>query len=157
MSAAQCKLFLAACVVFAAGASLPLLLRSAATSLGLLEVLVDAPRIEALEHRRQVWRGITEAKGKVLDDLLAGQLTLRQAAGKFARLNDLLEDGNDDLLGPSRVFSGEEALCRNVLAWAEGEAWRRTELAPDLARLKEEYRKEFGHPPGYYPAVPPAP
>jgi hypothetical protein len=141
------KPFPAACLVFAAGASLPLLLWPAASDLNLLDFMWEGPRGEALERRMTSCRLVTEAKQKILEEVIAGRLTLRQAAQRFVPLNAQFDDGNDDLVGTYRRFTEEEPLCRSVLAWAEVEAWHRPELAPVLARLREEFREKFGHPP----------
>jgi hypothetical protein len=80
-------------------------------------------RLEALDRRLAVSSRVGEAKGRVVNELIAGRLTLRQAADRFRELNAwLAPDGNEDLLGLFPVVTGEEAVWRNVLLWARAVA-----------------------------------
>jgi hypothetical protein len=72
---------------------------------------------------------------------------LRQAAQRFRELSALVNDGNDDLIGPYLQVSGEEPLWRSVLVWVRAELYQRGDPGAGavLARLQAEYRVCFGH------------
>jgi hypothetical protein len=144
---------LAACLLLAAGACL-----SRWTHEDLAALAFQGQMEEALGQRLAACRAVLAAKTEVLNELIAGRLTLRQAAERFHELYALVEDGNDEVVGRYRVVQGEEALCRNVLTWAESVLYQRGDKstkAKVLARLKEEYRERFGHDPE--PWLPPPP
>jgi hypothetical protein len=139
--------------------SVYLLLSLARWPAGDLEVLtLQALREEALEQRLETWRSLTAGKTRTAAELIAGRVTLRQAAERFRELNALLDDGNDEVVGPYRMGSGEEALWQNVLVWVRAELYKRADKATEakvLARLKEEYREQFGHDPAPWSPIPP--
>jgi hypothetical protein len=150
--------FLTTCLLFAAGACLPLGL--ARWSAGDLMTLALQGQLDgALEQRLAACQRLTDGKARAAAELIAGRITLRQAAERFRELNALVDDGNDDVVGPYRVVSREEALWRNVLVWVRAELRQRRDQAAAevLARLGVEYRERFGHDPGPWPVPPPAP
>jgi hypothetical protein len=117
---------------------------------GDLETLVwEDRRAEAMDRQLVVSRRIIEGKLRVVAELIAGRLTLLGATGRFRELNALVEDDDRGVIAPYRVVTGEEALCRTVLTWVEAELWHEPDqaAAPILARLKAEYRQQFGHDP----------
>jgi hypothetical protein len=88
----------------------------------------------------------------VVTEVIAGRLTLCQAAGLFGELNALVtSDGSEDI-GPFRVASGEESLCRNILFWVHVELRDKSERAA-FARLTGEYPEQFGHAPEFPPGL----
>ena len=99
-------------------------------------------RAEALERRRESMRRYHAAQDRVLADLLAGGLTLRQAARQFAELEALLDDGGDGEVMAHQWPTGEQALCDVVitraLARLDGDPER---AAAVLARLEAEYQR----------------
>ncbi len=118
----------------------------------------EANRGEAMTRRLATTRRVSEGKHHVVAELIAGRITLREAAERFRELNALADDGNDDLIAPFRVVSGEEeALCRNVYFWTEAKLRHRREpgAAEILARLKTEYRQYFDHDPEQFPEASP--
>jgi hypothetical protein len=88
--------------------------------------LPEAPDEEAREaglaRRLRVARQRIDAKLAVVRRLLAGELTLREAAARFRDINAEPADcpAQDSHLWPSA--SPEERLCRQVIAWAQAEA-----------------------------------
>jgi hypothetical protein len=112
----------------------------------LADTLWEDPRREAMDRRMAVTCRVDETKAWVVNELLDGRLTLRQAGDWFREMNAwLAADGNEDLIGPSPVVTGEEAAWRNVLVWARAELYRRRDPGAALAPLRAEYRQRFGH------------
>jgi hypothetical protein len=148
MTARRTLLVLTAAALAAASACLALALARRAA--GDLETLVwEDRRAGAMDRRRAVSRRIIEGKTWVVAELIAGRLTLPEAAGRFRELHALVEDDDQGVLAPYRVVTGEEALCRTVLTWVEAELWYEPDqaAAPIRARLQAEYRQQFGHDP----------
>jgi hypothetical protein len=142
--------FLAACLLFAAATGLPLLLWRAGGEGDLLTLAWEGQREGALDRHLAASCRVLDAKNRALAELIDGRITLREAATRFRELNAQLEKDGEWGVIRFRVVSGEEALCRNVLAWAEAELWNhpdRSAPAEVLARLKAEYRQQFGHDP----------
>jgi hypothetical protein len=162
MSAHLYKPFLAACLLFAAATCLSLLLWRAAGDTDLLALVWEGQREEALDQRLTASHRLLATKTGVVNELIAGRLTLPEAADRFRELSARVAgDGNDDMIGAYRVVSGEEALCHSVLLWAEAELRHGPDpsaAAAVLARLQAAYRERFGRDPGPMPpTVPPSP
>jgi hypothetical protein len=97
---------------------------------------------------------VSEGKRRAVAELIAGRVTLREAAGRFRELDAWL-DGESVTGGPSRTASGEEALWRMVYSWAVTGLQDGPGSSAVLARLAAEYRQQFGYDPqplpGYVP------
>jgi hypothetical protein len=99
----------------------------------------NAQATTLMDYRTEVARRRIEEKHAVIGRLVAGQLSLVQAAALFRQLDATPED----CPGPDRsAWSGrseEEKLCRQVIHWARNEA-RHTSAEPDalVARLGAE-------------------
>jgi len=117
------------------------------------EFVQTGRRAEALERRRESILRYQAAQGRVVADLLAGGLTLRQAARQFAELEVLLDDGGDGEVMAHQWPTGEQALCEVVitqtLAHLDGDPER---AAAVLARLEAEYQRYW---PGCRPNLAP--
>jgi hypothetical protein len=99
-------------------------------------------RREELDHRREVLLRRIAAKEQVVAELVAGRLTLLQAAARFRDLKEEPPDMADPPGYPCGCSEGER-LCREVMAWADG--WL-AERAPQraaavAARLEAELRR----------------
>jgi hypothetical protein len=98
----------------------------------------EAEREARLERQLQAVRKRTEAKWQVVRQLLAGRLTLREAAARFGALNDEPADcpcRDDHFPGATRG----ERLCRQVIAWVREEAREgQAEAAEAAACLEAE-------------------
>jgi hypothetical protein len=104
-------------------------------------------REEAIDQRRETSRLVSAGKREVVTAVIAGRVTLREAAHSFGELNARYDDGNDDVLGPAPRHSDED-LCQSVLAWVEVELGIKPGETPGpLARLQAEHRQRFGHDP----------
>ncbi len=79
--------------------------------------------------------------------MVAGRLTLREAAERFRKLDD-----GDILPRTNEGVAGEEALCLNVVAYAgyasRDDPGRDRRRDPALDRLRQEYLGLFGRGPG---------
>jgi hypothetical protein len=111
------------------------------------ELLAEARRGEALAAREAASRRYIAAKRAVADEVIAGRLSLAEAAERFARLNGLL-DGDGAGLAPYKCPVGEQALCANVIVWVSATLPRgSSQRASVQARLEAEYRERFGAAP----------
>jgi hypothetical protein len=147
MLAYLARSFLVVCLLSAA-VCLPLTV--ARWGAGDLMALISQSQLDGpLEQRRAACRRLADGKSRAAAELVAGRITLRQAAERFRELNALVDDGNDDVVGPYQVQSGEEALWRNVLVWVRAELHTRRDpnAAEVFARLEADYREQFGHDP----------
>jgi hypothetical protein len=107
-------------------------------------LLREVRRSEALDAREEASRRYSQAKHAVTDEVIAGRLSLAEAAERFAQLGELL-DGNDTDIGKYIQPDGEQALCRNVILWVSVTLGRGSgEQKAVLARLEAEYRQRFG-------------
>jgi hypothetical protein len=151
MPASPAKLFLAACTLFTV-ACLAVVLWAPWTGPDLAALDRESRRDEDLERKSQALARILEGKQQLVAELVAGGLTLPEAAERFRRLNAAFAEGN---LSARQVGAGEEDLCRRVLAWAGSVLEGKPERAAVLTRLKAEYRARFDHDPGPWPVPPP--
>jgi hypothetical protein len=111
------------------------------------DLLAEARRSEALAAREEASRRYNEAKQAVTGEVIAGRLSLAEAAERFALLNGLL-DGDGAALAPYQGPVGEQALCANVIVWVSATLPRgSSRLASVQARLEAEYRERFGAAP----------
>jgi hypothetical protein len=108
----------------------------------------DRRRGEELDRRLEVSLRRVHGKEAVVAALLAGRLTLPQAAALFRDLDETLPDPSV----PRRLAAGGpadgERLCRQVLTWAGGRAPEgRTapgQAADVVARLEAEFQQLRG-------------
>jgi hypothetical protein len=108
------------------------------------ELLRELRRSEALDVREDTARRYNDGKRAVTAEVIAGRLSLAEAAERFGQLGDLFE-GNAMLIGAYRAPAGEQELARNVLTWvAAAPADSSSRRAALLARLLAEYRERFG-------------
>ena len=109
-------------------------------------VVFEARRTEALQYRMEMVAQSDEIKRAIIVELLAGRLTLREAAAQFREANQMVENIDRELVANYLAPTTEEGLCRQVIAWVEGET---AILSPGqvkrlLAPLVEEYESRFG-------------
>lgn len=111
------------------------------------ELLRETRRCEALDARDAVCRRYNEAKQAVTDEVIAGRLSLTEAAERFAQLGELF-DADAGPLAAYKAPAGEQALCGNVIIWvAASRADPAGRQAEARARLEVEYRQRFGAEP----------
>jgi hypothetical protein len=75
----------------------------------------DEARGQALTRRQQAVTRSLEAKERVVEAVVAGRLTLPQAAERFRQLHKQLDE-KDQMVGRDPRLE-EEAFCRNVIRW----------------------------------------
>jgi hypothetical protein len=106
----------------------------------------ELQRGEALSGRDELVRRTLEGKTQITAELVAGRLTLPEAAAAFREWNETLDDGKGAWVAPYVTPADQEAVCRNVIVWAA----QSTESDPErqaavVGRLEEELR-QFLHP-----------
>ena len=108
-------------------------------------LLFEIRRSEALEQRAAEISRALAIKKRIIGDLIAKRLTLREAAEEFRRADELIENNSGGLVATYRTARTENELYRQVLAWA------RTELSNDpqhseevMQRLEKERRNTVG-------------
>jgi hypothetical protein len=116
-------------------------------------LVAEERRRDELDARMRALQECHDGKCLVVEELLDGRLSLREAVAAFRRLH---EAAGDDLRRPLPVVGGatvEESLARSVLFWAEGAQRDRptAERAAVLRRLKAEFAEAF---PPSVPSVP---
>jgi hypothetical protein len=117
--------------------------RSLPSAVGL--VYHELQRGEALSSRDEAVRRSREAKDRITAELLAGRMTLREAAQAFQEWNETLKDGNDSWAGVYLVPGDEEAACRNVIVWAAKATDRDPERRDAVVRRLEEELRGLHH------------
>jgi hypothetical protein len=111
-------------------------------------IVFESRRSEALQHRSEAVARGAEVKKAIIADLLAGRLTLREAAAQFDEANQLVENEPGSMVASYRTPTSEEGLCRQVLAWVRNEV---ANLPPEkaerfLSPLEKEFKALFGYP-----------
>ena len=104
-------------------------------------------RGEELDDRSEASRRSSEGKHRLAAELAAGRMTLREAAPRFRELNARFRDLNSQVLRTYRGASDEERFCQYAIAWTKTELAGKPEQTAVLARLRAEYRQDFGHDP----------
>jgi hypothetical protein len=87
-----------------------------------------------------------QAKRTVVEDVIGGRMTLREAAAQFAELNAICPTYMNLLRQLHPGLSDEEVLCRNVMSFVATELshWP-DQAACVLARLEKELTSEDLH------------
>jgi hypothetical protein len=102
------------------------------------EVVFQYRRQEALKERCRILQRSDEGKRHVADELAEGRLSIADAAEEFHRLNEMLRDGNEELIGTFQTPSNEEARCSQILGFVSDEL----RDSPDHDRVLERLRGE---------------
>jgi hypothetical protein len=102
----------------------------------------EMQRGAALSKRDEMVRRCLEAKTRITAEVVAGRLTLLEAAAAFQECHESVKAGNDSWAGTYQAPGDEEALCHNVILWATKATRRDPELqAAVVGRLEEELRQ----------------
>src|SRR5262249_52103266 len=83
----------------------------------LSQLFFESRRSEALRLRSEMVTHNIETKRVIVAEIVAGRLTLREAAVRFQEANYLVENNDRDLLPDYQVPATEEGVCQQVLAW----------------------------------------
>jgi hypothetical protein len=82
-------------------------------------ILYELRRGDALRQRNEEIQQSRNMKDAAVAALVSGRLTLSEALEQFASADELVEDGNNDLVGCSRRLPHtEEERCREIIDWA---------------------------------------
>ena len=103
----------------------------------------EMQRGQALSSRDEAVRRCLEAKTRVTAEVVAGRLTLLEAAAAFRQCNETVKDGNDAWAGVYRAPGDEEAVCRNVIVWAALATRRDPQRQAAVVRRLEEELRQF--------------
>jgi hypothetical protein len=112
-------------------------------SLPALTVQLEEERLrqEELTARDEAALAQVAARGRVVDDLAAGRLTLREAADAFAALNGAPDYPREAFDGSFPGASDEERCCQSVLAWARQRLRGRPGGDEVIRRLEAELKE----------------
>jgi hypothetical protein len=112
----------------------------------LSKLLFESRRSEALRYRSEMVLHNIGVKDAIVADLVAGRLTLREAAARFQEASELVENNDPDLLPDYQMPTTEEGVCRQVLLWVRTEVSSLPEEQAKriLTRLEKEYESRFG-------------
>ena len=110
-----------------------------------ISMQVERDREARLEEQFEELNARIAAKDRIADRLLAGEMTLAEAAAYFGRLYERA-GLRADALREYRGSSEGEILCRQVIAWVENKV--RSEQSPEEAervvrRLEAELRRHL--------------
>jgi hypothetical protein len=110
-------------------------------------LVFEAHRSEALLQRKDVIEESLSLKRAIVDEILAGRLTLREAALRFAEANEMI-DNNDDpgFVAEYRLPTTQEGVCIQVLGWVRNGVCHMPprEAERILTPLENEFREIFG-------------
>jgi hypothetical protein len=99
----------------------------------------ERQRQEALRVREEAMMHCLKGKQEVTEAVIAGRLPLAEAVRRFRRLQGLMDDGQDEVLGTYSIGGvGNELMARNVLLWVRVALGKRPEGGEVLRRLEKE-------------------
>jgi hypothetical protein len=105
-------------------------------------------RKQELVRRWHVAERRDQMKTEICRDLLAGRITLREAARRFDELPEPSDRLREDLRFQYPQGTDEERMCRHVLQWADDlTADEPGRAAESHRRLRGEFQAAFGRPP----------
>jgi hypothetical protein len=135
----------AVAVVVSAGLLSPLGTRFGKQS-DLSQLLFESRRSEAWRLRSEMVTRNIEVKRTTVVDIVAGRLTLHEAAVRFQEANCLIENNDPDLLPAYHKPATEQGVYQQVLGWVRSEV---SSLPAEQAKriltpLEKEYESKFG-------------
>jgi len=109
-------------------------------------LLLELRRSEAMRIRNEMVTHHFEVKRTIVADIVAGRLTLHEAAVRFQEANHLVENNDRDLLPDFQIPDTEQGVYQQVLAWVQTEVSSLPEEQAKriLAPLVKEYESRFG-------------
>jgi hypothetical protein len=112
----------------------------------LSKLLFQSRRSEALQYRCEMVNHNIETKQAIVAELVAGRLTLHEAAIRFQEANLLVENDDPDLLPNYVIPTTEEGVYRHALGWTRTEVRHlpAEQAKRILAPLEKEYESKFG-------------
>jgi hypothetical protein len=142
---ARISAYAALAVVLSAGLLSLLGLRFGKQS-DLSQLLFASRRSEAMRYRIEMVTHSMKVKVAIIDEIVAGRLTLREADARFQEANDLVENNDRDLLPDYQIPATEEGVYQQVLLWMRTEV---SSLPAEQAKrilipLEKEYESRFG-------------
>jgi len=112
----------------------------------LSRLLFESRRSEALRIRAEMSLYSDEVKRTIVAEIVAGRLTLHEAAVRFQEANHLVENNDRDLLPDYQIPGTEQGVYQQVLAWMQDEvsSLPAEQAKRILAPLEKEYESRVG-------------
>jgi hypothetical protein len=109
-------------------------------------LLFEARRTEALLQRVEAIEENRGLKNAVVDELLAGRMTLREAARRFADANERIDRDDPELVVEYLKPTTQEGVYRQVIGWVENVVSQQSpeQMAKALEPLENEFQELFG-------------
>lgn len=101
---------------------------------------------DAITRREDAMRRCLEGKSKVVEAIIEKDLPLREAVQQFRELQDLLDDGQDEILGVhvSRLEK-EDTIDENIVLWVRSALRDHPSRADEvMKRIEREMREING-------------
>ncbi|HTU90766.1 MAG TPA: hypothetical protein VMF69_11875 [Gemmataceae bacterium] len=112
-------------------------------------LVFESRRSQALNARSDMVARSLEIKRGIIGRLVSGSLNMHQAIEQFQKANEVIENGDLDLIARYRLPADLEGVGRQVLAWVYNEvfSWPPEKAKSRYADLKCEFEKLFGQSP----------
>ena len=109
-------------------------------------LLLELRRSEAMRIRNEMVTHHFEVKRTIVAEIVAGRLTLHEAAVRFQEANHLVENNDRDLLPDFQIPATEEGVSQQVLVWTRVAVSSLPEEQAKriLTPLEKEYEARFG-------------
>jgi hypothetical protein len=105
--------------------------------------LAEVRRCDALDGEEEQGRRIDQDKRRIAEEVIAGRMTLRQAAAEFDVLQRQRFGKRYDLvMRITREYQGDDVITRNVLSWVQFSLYNQPARAVTVMdRLQKEYEE----------------
>ena len=145
-SFARFSAYAAVAAVLLAGGLFSLIVSRFGKQSDLSQLLFESRRSEAIRLRDEMVLYNHEVKRTIVADIVAGRLTLHEAAVRFREANLLVENNDPDLLPNYPMPATEQGVYRQVLRWTRVEvaSLPAEQVNRILTPLEKEYESKFG-------------
>lgn len=111
-------------------------------------LVFEARRSQALSARTEMVERSLDIKRGIIAQLIAGRVDLREAIDQFAKANEMIGNGDRELIARYQLPTDLEGVARQLLSWTYNEI---ESLPPYKAQrrfteLEGEYQTIFGGP-----------
>lgn len=111
-------------------------------------LVFEARRAQALTARTEIVGRSMAIKRGIVAQLIAGRVNLREAIDQFANANDMIENGDRELIAKYQLPTDLDGVTRQLLSWTynEIESLPPYKAQRRLAEIEREYQTIFGGP-----------